>query len=94
MIFYVQIVGKLAKSSWLRQMKKLNAYPAAVEMLKKCFRHLHLYPEKQAEECPVQEIPPAAVLHKVMQVVPGLEVVVARWRLKEKSHGRISKGTI
>ncbi len=85
MIFYVQIVEKLAKSSWLRQMKKLNAYPAAVAMLKKCFRHLHLYPEKQAAECPVWVIPPAVDLHQAMQIAPGREVVVAKWRLKKDS---------
>ena len=66
-------------------MKKLNAYPAAAEMLKKCFQHLHLYPGKQAEECPVREILPAAVLHQAMQVVPGLEVVAAKYHPKENS---------
>ena len=86
MIFYVQIVEKLAKSSWLRQMKKLNAYPAAVEMLKKCFRHLHLYPEKQAAECPVWVIPPAVDLHQAMQIAPDLEVVVVKYHLKKKTH--------
>jgi len=73
-------VGKLAKSSLLRQMKKLNAYPAAAEMLKKCFRHLHLYPEKQAAKCPAREIPPAAVLHQAMQIARDREVVVAKYR--------------
>jgi hypothetical protein len=66
-------------------MKKLKAYPAAVEMLKKCFRHLHLYPERQAEECPVQEILPVAVLHPVMQVAPDQEVVAGECHLKENS---------
>lgn len=66
-------------------MKKSNAYPAAAEMLKKCFQHLHLYPEKQAEECPVRVIPPAVVLHQVMQVVPGREAVAAKHHLKEYS---------
>jgi hypothetical protein len=80
MIFYVQIVGKLAKSSLLHQMKKLNAYPAAAEMLKKCFQHLHLYPEKQAAECPAREIPPAAVLHQAMQIAPDQAVVAAKYR--------------
>ena len=85
MIFYVQIVEKLAKSSWLRQMKKLNAYPAAVEMLKKCFQHLHLYPEKQITECRAWVIPPAAVLHQVMQIARDREVVAAKYHLKENS---------
>jgi hypothetical protein len=85
LIFYVQIVGKLAKSSLLRQMKKLNAYRAAAEMLKKCFRHLHLYPERQMEECPARVIPPAVVLHQVMQIAPDLEVVAAKYHLKENS---------
>lgn len=85
MIFYVQIVEKLAKSSWLRQMKKLNAYPAAVGMLKKCFRHLHLYPEKQTEECPVWGILPAVDLRQAMQIAPDLEVVVVKSHLKENS---------
>ena len=49
-------------------------------MLKKCFQHIHLYPEKQAEECPVQEIQPAAVLHQVIQVVQGREVAAAKYR--------------
>ncbi len=61
-------------------MKKSNAYPAAAEMLKKCFQHLHLYPEKQAEECPVRVIPPAVVLHQVMQIARDQEVVVAKYR--------------
>ena len=66
-------------------MKKLNAYPAAAEMLKKCFRHLHLYPERQTEECPARVIQPAVVLHQVMQIAPDLEVVAAKYHLKENS---------
>jgi hypothetical protein len=52
-------------------------------MLKKCFQHLHLYPEKQTEECPVQEILPAAVLLQAMQVATDREVVAGKCRLKE-----------
>ena len=66
-------------------MKKSNAYPATAEMLKKCFQRLHLYPEKQTQECPVQEILPAAVLHQAMQVVPDQEVVAGKYHLKENS---------
>jgi hypothetical protein len=66
-------------------MKKSNAIPAVAGMLKKCFLHLHLYPEKQTEECPAREILPAAVLRQVMQVVPDREVVAGKYRLKEIS---------
>ena len=52
--------------------------------VKKCFRHLHLYPEKQAAECLVWVIPAAVDLHQATQIVQDQAVVAAKYHLKER----------